>query len=264
MLLDRTSPIPSAWTTGRELGRGSLAVVYAATDGERHGALKLSPFPRSCTPVEAERAWPAMSARLDAVASLGHPALIHLWDWGLNADDGQIWVAMERLWATSLPTLAPTLRPAQWLAIARTLGDAVAHAHTAQVWHGDIKPSNILIAPNATPTLIDFALTGPDPAPGSPRWMAPECLLGGPCSPASDLYALGQCLAEMTTGRPAFALQGSGPSRLLNLQELKSQGGPMEVDPRAPRAMQQAIANATAQEPADRPTALEFAGMLAT
>ena len=92
--------------------------------------------------------------------------------------------------------------------------DAVAHAQAHLVVHRDLKPSNILVDANGQPRVLDFGiakLLGAN-APGetltqtgvlalSPSYAAPEQVLGESISTATDVYALGTLLFQLTAGR---------------------------------------------------------------
>lgn len=116
------------------------------------------------------------------------------------------------------------LTPAQRLALARQLAEALAAAHGVGVVHGDLKPANVLITPapaNDPPwqlcltdfgsgrvldaallerlrvTRLGMTLEASDPASGTPYYIAPELLAGGAATTASDVYSLGVMLYQI-------------------------------------------------------------------
>ena len=116
---------------------------------------------------------------------------------------------------------------------------AIAFAHSKGVIHRDLKPHNIMIGPFeevlvldwGSANVLDEAGSGQDgaapesiqlreglatnlPAPGTPRYMAPELLDGGPASPESDIFSLGVILYEL------LALQS--PWRCSTIAELRA------------------------------------------
>lgn len=103
--------------------------------------------------------------------------------------------------------------------MAAQLADALAHSHSKQVIHGDLKAENVLCLASAEDPaverwhvkLLDFgtahAASVSPPAElvtGTPEYLAPERITGGPPQPASDIYALGVILYEMLCGTPPF------------------------------------------------------------
>lgn len=92
------------------------------------------------------------------------------------------------------------------------VAEALGAIHAAGVVHRDLKPSNVLLAPDG-PRVIDFgiaqaveasALTRRGMRVGSPRFMAPEQILGLPPTPAIDVFALGHLAVYALLGRSAF------------------------------------------------------------
>jgi serine/threonine-protein kinase len=87
----------------------------------------------------------------------------------------------------------------------------LAAAHDNGLLHRDLKPANIMIDGRGRARITDFGLAlRADEAgsshefAGTPAYMAPELLSGGPASVRSDIYALGLILYEMFTGKRPF------------------------------------------------------------
>jgi serine/threonine protein kinase len=98
--------------------------------------------------------------------------------------------------------------------LARELLGALAHIHAAGIVHRDVKPQNVLIAPDGSAKLIDFGIALPKDATsltqtghllGTARYIAPEVMSGGPATERSDLYSCGivlrDCIGESQPGR---------------------------------------------------------------
>jgi serine/threonine protein kinase/Tfp pilus assembly protein PilF len=114
------------------------------------------------------------------------------------------------------------IQAAVW--IAARLAEALEHAHDRGLLHRDVKPSNILIAGDGTPMLLDFNLSTDifrESTPAEARamlggtlpYMSPEHLdafnpIGTTSAKEidgrSDIYAIGLILFEMITGSPPF------------------------------------------------------------
>jgi serine/threonine protein kinase/tetratricopeptide (TPR) repeat protein len=139
--------------------------------------------------------------------------------------------------------------------IVARLAEALGHAFSREVAHGDVKPSNILLSADGIPMLLDFNLArdgaagadgpaGPNDPGGTLAYMAPERLhrLGslepaGDRSPAAgrdaggtdpaphlaDIYALGTVLLEALTGRPPATVEAPrAPGRQSRLACLRA------------------------------------------
>jgi serine/threonine protein kinase len=104
----------------------------------------------------------------------------------------------------------------QALSLVDQLAVIVTYLHRQGVIHGNLKPSNVLMAANGIPRLADFRMTGglfQGPLPADDQevtgigYLAPE-LAGDPTReprPYTDIYGLGIILYELLTGRPPFA-----------------------------------------------------------
>jgi hypothetical protein len=92
------------------------------------------------------------------------------------------------------------------------VAEALQGIHAAGLVHRDLKPSNVLLAADG-PRVIDFGIAQAAEAAtltrtgyriGSPQFMAPEQVQGGPLTGAADVFALGALAAYAATGRPPF------------------------------------------------------------
>ncbi len=206
------------------LGERDRGVLYRAFDLEHGESVALGV-------IRPERLFlddDAHALLVADVANAGrvdHPHVAHVRDVG--HDHGVPFVTSDFVPGVSL---AGVLR--QWgtlpadavIALARQLLRALAAAHAQQVIHGDIKPSDIRIAPGGQVKLTGFgiahalrhaaqraqsvqragdaSLSGrlAGATVGTPEYLAPEQLIGAPASSASDLYALGVVLHECLAG----------------------------------------------------------------
>jgi serine/threonine protein kinase len=131
--------------------------------------------------------------------------------------EGVFFLTMEFVKGISIADLLQTrgrLTVESTLAIGTQLADALAVAHEQHIIHRDIKPANLLVDEQGVLKVMDFglarlteradSLTQAGYVVGTPKYMAPEQLLGNEVSERSDLFAVGVVLYECLTGNPPF------------------------------------------------------------
>jgi len=142
-----------------------------------------------------------------------HPNIVALYDFAMH--DGNPFLAME--FVDGVP-LGQALKhvgrftPAQAVAIATQLLDALGAAHALGVVHRDVKPANILLRPDGQVKVTDFGISRLDTSHitqegtviGTPAYMSPEQCRGENVDPRSDLFSVGTVLYELLSGTRAF------------------------------------------------------------
>ena len=201
--------------TGR-LGEGGMGVVYEGRDDrlDRTVAIKVI---RAGDAGATSRLW--REAR--AAASLSHPNVCQIYEVG--EADGTLFIAMERLEGESLAQrlVRGPMAVAEAAQVALSVLDALAALHARGLVHRDLKPGNVFLTPHGV-KLLDFGLarqstTDPDRTSpgvtlpgtivGTPRYMAPEQVVGDPVDGRTDLFSLGAMLFEMLSGAPPYDAQ---------------------------------------------------------
>ncbi|MCB9574589.1 MAG: AAA family ATPase [Kofleriaceae bacterium] len=140
----------------------------------------------------------------------------------------------------SLEDAPPTPPTVPYDAIRAALAELIrglVALHDAGVWHGDIKPDNVLVRGDGHVVVVDFGLAEPvgsardgrGPTAGTPDFMSPEQLAGTAVGPASDWYSVGTMLYQVLVGR----LPHDGDS-LLDLYFKKTHETPPSPDELVP------------------------------
>lgn len=189
-------------------GQGGMADVYHAVD-ERLGrdvAVKLLLTPYARDPQFVER----FRREAKSAAALNHPNVVAVYDWGADADT--YYMVMEYVSGPTLKDVIGTRGPLpeeEALAIAAQAASGLATAHAHDLVHRDIKPHNILLAPDGRAKVADFGIayaagatrfTVGNAVTGTAAYMSPEQAQFHGVDPRSDVYSLGIVLYEMLAG----------------------------------------------------------------
>jgi serine/threonine-protein kinase len=162
---------------------------------------------------------------------------------------------------------------------ARRIGAAVARAlvaaHEAGVIHRDVKPANVLLPRSGRPVakLGDFGIsrvagaarvTATGFIAGTPQFVAPEVIAGQPADARSDVYSLGLTLYLLFSGNrfPFDVATDDAPARWLEAHARLFPRPLRALVPDADPALEALFARALSKDPAERPTAAEFAATL--
>jgi len=193
----------------RHLGSGGLGSVYLVErmvgGSAQRAALKvLAPHAAGASFIER------FYREEDILASLNHPNITHMFDAGLT-ETGQPYLVMEYVDGLHLDVYSDQhkLSIADRIALFLEVCEAVAYAHRNLVIHLDLKPSNILVTPEADVKLLDFGTSKiiqsdsllTTTVLATPAYASPEQLRNEPVTTASDIYALGAVLFELLAGR---------------------------------------------------------------
>ncbi len=137
----------------------------------------------------------------------------------------------------------------------------MAVAHKVGIVHRDLKPANVLINNDGLLKIVDFGvaaahregdtqLTKTGYVIGSPKYMAPEQILGRKVDERADVYAVGVILYEMFTGVPPYA---RGDHMAVMYQHVQGKArAPQELNPKLPPGLSELIMKAMAVDKAKR------------
>ena len=274
-----------AWTIRRQLfesrsigryrlkhriGAGGMGEVWAAFHPglKRDVALKILRAEAATDEIAVAR----FEREVKATSDLSHPNTIRVFDFGVT-DDGVFYYAMELLEGLTLAELVKTegpLAPARAVHLVVQAARALAEAHDRGIVHRDVKPANIFVT-NAggqsdfvkvldfgiakrvadAQTEIEATLTGTGLLAGTPKYMAPELVLGKQATPRSDVYGIGGVLYCLLTGRAPF--EGVTATAIYAAQVIEEVTPPSIVrgEPIAPE-LEHIVARCLAKEPTER------------
>ena len=199
----------------KHLGKGAMGTVYLAFDPELNKpeisnqvAIKIPLLQTSDDSTLLER----FCREAQATGAMNHPNICKLYEVGEIA--GTHYISMEYIDGRPLADYIgqdqqPQL-PRQVAGIIRKLAQGLAHAHERGFIHRDLKPTNVMIATNGQPKIMDFGLarrfgvtgdirlTQSNTIVGSPAYMSPEQARSenDTLTPASDIYSLGTLFFE--------------------------------------------------------------------
>jgi serine/threonine-protein kinase len=192
------------------LGRGGMSVVYDAhhVGTGQHVALKMM----SHRLVYNQDALDQFQTEADLIQAFDHPNIVRMF--GRFAAFHTFFIVMEFADGATLNKHIEQHGPLSETEFRKVFGQIVSalrYAHSAGVIHRDVKPANIMLTSNGVVKLMDFGLATPargassidnDRVVGTPRYMAPEQMVGGYLTAEADLFSLGCVGYEMLTGHP--------------------------------------------------------------
>jgi hypothetical protein len=266
IVVRETRPMPqvAGYNVTQHIGAGGMADVWLGIDQnlKRQAAVKTMSAALITDPEFIQR----FAEEAQTVAGFRHDNIVTVFSSGQSTEHH--WIAMEFISGGTLSDRLPgPLELDEALRIAEAMANALAYSHDHGIIHRDFKPGNILFTDEDTPILSDFGiaksteitegggLTVPGLVIGSPRYMAPEQLLGRHVSTKVDVYALGLVLFEMLVGdvpSPNIAMIKS-PKEINVLAELLPSGCSKVMD---------VLANCLREDPDERASATEIAAQI--
>jgi Protein kinase domain len=243
------------YTVQEKIGAGGMGHVFKALHRRMERTVALKLLPRvALTPNETVLRF---QEEVRSVARLSHPHVVTAFDAG--ECDGTPFLAMEYVAGSDLFRQVHEHGPLTVqkavdyvLQVARGL----EYAHAKGVVHLDIKPGNLILAPDGTVKILDLGLarfrpsTGEEALMGTVDYLAPEQTEPRRADHRSDIYSLGCTLFFLLTGQPVF--QG----RTVIQKVLAHQEGPVpslrQIRPEIPVALDAVFQKMVAKRPDDR------------
>ncbi|MEU5282468.1 serine/threonine-protein kinase [Streptomyces sp. NPDC020755] len=236
----------------RELGAGGMGTVYLARSrGGRAVAVKVARPELASDPHFRER----FRAEVAAARSVGGFRTAPVVD--ADPEAAAPWLATAYIPGPTLSALLEAGGPldeARLRGLGAALAEALAAIHGCGLVHRDLKPGNIIMAPDG-PRVVDFGiaralestrLTATGTAFGTPGFLAPEQAQGQEVDGAADVFALGAVLVA-AAGGSAF---GAGTPMGMMYRSVHEQPDLARV----PEGLRPVLAACLAKDPGERPT----------
>jgi serine/threonine protein kinase len=227
--------IRNRYVLEERLGIGSKGTVFKALDRYR------SDLPEEERYVAIKILHPNAHDRGDLLAdfarefycaqTLSHESIVNVYE--MDRDEDVDFFTMELLEGELLSSViarlhpAPMSRPQAW-AIIRDIGCGLAHAHSRNVVHADLKPHNVMITHSGEVRILDFnnsvgryvedvGYRKPALSSVTPSYACCELLAGRPPDPRDDVYALACLSYELLSGTHPFQRRPATEARDLGI-----------------------------------------------
>ena len=262
--LEDASIAPSTIIAGfkiiKEIGRGSNGVVYLAeqTSLDRQVALKILPDAKAEDPKFVKD----FLKEARAVARLNHNNIIQVYDAGVTGN-GIYFLAMELVSGKSIEDILLSkgaLKPKNAVKIMLELAKALEYSwRKEQLFHGDIKPDNVMIRKDGQTKLADFGLAKTifdeksEQIMATPMYAPPEVIRAEhkKINFKSDMYSFGVTFYEMLYGAPPF---NEGDCQKVMSMHLRKRHTPLlELIPELDRPLSDLIDKLLKKDPRQRP-----------
>lgn len=202
-------------------------------------------------------------AEARVMATINHPGVVQVYDYGESSVDGGGSVAFLVMEYVEGEPLSQVLNSVGRLTAARTMdliaqtGDALQASHERGIVHRDVKPGNLLVRPNGKLVLTDFGisrsamsgnLTQVGSVLGTASYVSPEQASGNrSITPASDVYSLGVVAYQCLAGNRPFV--GESPIEVA-MKHINEEPPPLPPD--VPENVRAVVVRAMAKEVAAR------------
>ncbi len=235
------------------LGSGGMADVYKASDRKlnRYVAVKILRQEYSSDESFILR----FQQEAMAAASIQNPYVVNVYDVG--AEDDINYIVMELAEGITLKEYIQKkgkLEIVDAINIAVQIVSGIREAHINRIIHRDIKPQNIMVAPDGKTKVMDFGIARAVTAQtitantvGSVHYISPEQARGIACDERCDIYSIGITLYEMITGRVPFDGDSTVAIALAHIKEPITP--PSVYEPMIPVSLEKIIMKCTQKKP---------------
>ncbi|MBQ2614984.1 MAG: Stk1 family PASTA domain-containing Ser/Thr kinase [Clostridia bacterium] len=242
-----------------EIGKGGMAQVYKAWCNllNRYVAIKVLKEEFKDDKEFVHR----FNVEAQAAARISNPHVVSIYDVGY--ENGLYYIVMEYVEGITLKEYIAEKGKLSWreaVSYASQICEGLEAAHKNQVIHRDIKPQNIIMAPDGTLKVTDFGIaratngqatvTMANTAIGTVHYLSPEQARGGYTDARTDIYSMGVVLYEMLTGKLPFTDDSPVAVAIKHIQEAPA---PIkEFAPAVPDSVAKVTMKAMAKNPEER------------
>jgi serine/threonine-protein kinase PknK len=197
-----TFTMPARYTAVARLGKGGGGEVWAVRDRVTGAELALKVLAEDAGESEI-MALVREAATLSGLEGLGVPRVVAF---GRLPGSPRRFLVRELVDGKSLEDVLES-GAGEWLGPLARAADQLTVLHRAGLFHGDIKPANVIVGVDGMGTLVDLGLATPWREGGArakgltPKYAAPELLIGEPLTVRGEVYALGATLADAVAAR---------------------------------------------------------------
>jgi len=225
--------LPNRYEPLAQLGKGGGGEVWAVRD--RHSGRKYAL--KVLAEEASEREMSALvreAVALSGLEGLGVPRVVRF---GRLPRSGRAFLVRELVEGQSLEEVMDEGASQRALTALARAADQLTVLHRAGLFHGDVKPANIVVEAGGRTTFVDLGLAAPFRDGGSqaegltPRYAAPELLRGAPLTVRAEVYALGITLTEIVSESRRSSLNSNMLRELTAVAERATLAQPSERFP---------------------------------
>jgi serine/threonine protein kinase/tetratricopeptide (TPR) repeat protein len=207
----------------RYIAEGGMGTVYEAEDLQLQDRVALKTIRPDIA--SNSQAVERFKQEIRLAKRVTHPNVCRIHDLGTDRSENGTEFLFLTMQFLGGETLSSRIRkgpipPDEALPLIEDMADALSAAHQAEVIHRDFKSGNVILVPSAQRTcavVTDFGLArgvndgaSRSGLVGTVDYMAPEQIIGGEITPATDIYAFGVVIYEMVTGQLPFTGDSKG------------------------------------------------------